>query len=212
MLALASACDTGGATGSDLDASTQSASCGCELTWEVDSVVPCIAPPALSNPSLIYSTRPDVKGDGDDNGDALPDCDPYVGFPQPVPEQAWSAQRLRSTCGGSARLCVALKHGSSDAPTDDDCVVTEHCFDVDYQTPGEIMELEPLPGWSADDAECSNAYYNDGGYVEFRAAGEIGCDGRPQVRRVQMCPNYCQPDSEQPECQQCATSRLASDF
>ncbi len=219
LFALA-ACGGDGATPAvDVDDATENA-CACELSWEVDSVTPCIAAPTLSNPPLIYSSYPDQADNdvaSDPGGDALPDCDAYVAFPQPVPSEPWATHRFRSTCDGQATLCVALKHGQAEEASEDDCLIMEHCFDVDYQDVGEVVELPPLPAWSGQDGDCNEAYYYEGGYVEFRATGGIGCSDRADVRRIQMCPSFCTTKSplteaEIAECNKCVGSSLQTDF
>lgn len=192
----------------DQDASSATA-CECELTWEVDSVVPCIAPPSISLPSIIFSSHADEPG-GD--ADSIPDCNAAQDFPQPVPSEPWSKHRIRASCAGSVNLCVALKHGKADSASESDCTVMEHCFETAYDVAGKVLELPALPGWSATDGECSNQFHDEGGYVEFRGEGELGCEGKPRVKRVQLCPSECATDPDSSVCKNCGNAGLSSDF
>jgi hypothetical protein len=195
------------------DASSATA-CECALTWEVDSVVPCIAPKSISFPSIIFSSHADEgkpsNGSGDE--DTVPDCNAAVSFPQPVPPEPWSKQRIQAQCAGSANLCVSLKSGKAKEASDADCSIMEHCFDADYDVAGKVVELDELPGWAATDAACSNAFSESGGYVEFRVEGDLGCEDRPRVRRVQICPTKCGADPEHSDCKNCGNAQLSAAF
>ncbi len=149
--------------------------------------------------------------EGDD--DQIPDCNAAVDFPQPVPSEPWSRQRITSACTGDVRLCVSLKHGDAENPTDSDCEIMEYCFDAAYESAGKTLELPDLPGWSATDADCSNKFFEKG-YVEFRGDGELGCNNVPRINRVQICPAKCATEAEKDskECKKCGTARLRSSF
>lgn len=195
LLSLVCACS--GDASEPLDGSVDNAKVACELDWQVDSVVPCIAAPTLSEPPLIYSSHVNAEG--------LPSCDPYVGFPQPVPEDAWSSQRLIAETAGTAELCISIKQGKADAPTASDCALFTHCEQVSYPEAGTSLDLPDLPGWSAQDEACARAYYDNGGYVELKVtSSELGCgEGGEQVSRVQMCPNDCKKGDTRDKCDPC---------
>ncbi len=182
LLGLLSACDSSDKTDLDVDPSRVA----CELDWKVASVVPCVAAPMLDGtPPLIYSSHIGAKG--------IPECDPYIGFPQPVPADPWSEQSLIAEAAGDVRLCIAMKHGQADAPSASDCALFEYCFDATYDAVGEKQALPALPGWAASDEACSRSYYADGGYIELRASSDVlGCGtDAEQVERIQMCPLDC---------------------
>jgi hypothetical protein len=177
------------------------------VVWEIDNVSPCIAEPVpeLGYPALIYSTW---LGSGD-----APECDAYDEFPQPVPARPWSSQRVVAPAPGSARLCVSLRHGEADRPTDDDCVVFESCQDVDYKGSGEVDELAPLAGWSGEDGACNDAYYEDGGYLEVRVeSSDYGCTAGDSVIRRQLCPRDCAPGDQSERCARCGDPSLVGQF
>jgi hypothetical protein len=178
---------------------TDAGSVVCELNWDVKNVAPCVVDPDLTKPPLIYSSHLGESG--------APECEASIGFPQPTPADPWSDQTLIAETTGSARLCIAMKQGSADAPTDGDCVLFEHCFDASYEVAGELKVLPALPAWAATDEACSRSYYSEGGYVELRASSDaLGCSGEgEQVRRLQMCPLDCQPDDARSKCARCAT-------
>lgn len=180
-----------------LDGSASPAQTACEVNWEIESVVPCVAKPTLTEPPLIYSSHLDAAGN--------PACDPYIGFPQPVPDEPWSEQSVIAEVTGDARLCISMKQGKADAPTDDDCTLFEHCADVVYETEGVRQALPPIPAWAASDEACSRSYYAEGGYIELRASSSaLGCaEGGDQIKRIQMCPLDCESGDTRDKCETC---------
>ena len=183
---------------SDTGESADPVAAACELDWKVANVAPCIAAPTLELPPLIYSSHLNSAG--------VAECEPYGGFPQPVPADPWSEQSVIADATGDARLCVALKQGVAQEASDDDCTLFEQCTDVSYTESGEKVSIPPLMAWAASDEACSRKYYAEGGYLELRIESDaLGCDDANDVTRYQFCPLDCDPngDASREECKNC---------
>jgi hypothetical protein len=139
-------------------------------------------------------------------------CDPARTFPEPVPQQAWSAQRISSTCTGSGRLRLSVRHGRAEAVSPDDCLIAEREQAFDYSQADQPLELPPLDAWSAQDPDCASAYEQDGGYLEFRIeSGTLGCgEADAKVTYVNICPLRCDGHPEAPGCEVCGGPSVAN--
>jgi hypothetical protein len=179
---------------------SQVASCDCPIDWQVDNLAVCVSPHTAFTETLLFSSS---LGEGD----AL-QCDAARSFPQPVPSQAWSAQRISSPCTGSGKLVLRVRQGQAESAGADDCVLAQQEFDFDYATAKAPLALAPVAAWSAKDAACARAYEDEGGYLEFRVESEkLGCgEGGTSVKYVNQCPVGCDLADNRalPKCKACA--------
>jgi hypothetical protein len=166
--------------------------CMCPLEWNVDNITVCGVESTAARPPLVYSTVMGSSG---------PSCgtEPSA-FPAPLPKQAWSKQRIRSTCAGSGQLCFRLRQGDAEHPTNDDCVLAEHCTDFTYKGDNKYLELPPIDAWTVSDTACAYKFEAEDGYLEFANDSDLGCE--PVVQR-RLCPLSCAKHSSTPECQAC---------
>lgn len=183
------------------------AACECfsRGVWAIDNIVPCIArvdDPGSDDPDdrLVYlsSTGKDSK------------C--ASGNP-PMPETAWSDNRLTVDCAGQFNLCFTLKGGRVDDPQDSDCVLAELCVDVWYPEPNQALELPELPAWNSEDSACGQRFVEVGGYAEMSVQGvSVDCEevgdgngGRRVFHRNGYCPLECKDNPDAPGCESCVT-------
>ncbi|HEX6243436.1 MAG TPA: hypothetical protein VFZ61_21130, partial [Polyangiales bacterium] len=146
--------------------------------------------------------------------DGEPVCDVGRSFPQPVPRDAWSAQRISSPCAGQGTLVLRVRQGEADEPQSDDCIIAEQRLEFDYAEKGETLTLPSLAAWSAQDQACARAYEEQGGYLEFRVeSDEVGCgkDG-VSARYVNQCPVKCDTDPDAPGCEDCGQPTITNSF
>lgn len=211
LLALAIGCSSsfvtgcsgqGGGTPSMQD--EQASTCRCPLDWQVDNMAVCVSPHTAFTQTLLFSSHVDSAGEIA--------CDSARPFPQPVPEEAWSSQRIASPCAGHGTLSIKVRQGDAKEPSDDDCVIAEHTLDFDYAKAGAPQELAPVGAWSAQDQTCARAYEEEGGYLEFRIESEqIGCDrSGSTVKYVAICPVGCDITPDQPKCKVCGGQQLSN--
>jgi hypothetical protein len=178
--------------------------CFSSGTWDLSNLAPCIFH-GTSGKTYLYSSKltPDGKID----------CGANVPEPPPVPSGDWSASSLNVDCSGRFELCYTIKAGDVDNPRGSDCVITRHCEEIFYETPGMDQTLSPLPAWSSTETDCARRFDLSGGYGEMTVLGKsIECDvvddgaGNPYVfHRTDYCPPSCQETPTAPGCRECQT-------
>ncbi|MFT3927892.1 MAG: hypothetical protein QM778_35520 [Myxococcales bacterium] len=220
MSALLAACSGSGVDGAPPGEEAPLTGCECGLDWQIDNLAVCVVRQTGFTQASVYSSHLDTNG--------IQHCDPARTAPQPVPADAWSANRVKSACAGTGTLCIALKQGMMDADggVSSSCTLLEHCSEIDYTTPNEPLELPPLAAWSVADANCANSYDQGAGFYEFnltsdafscgaknptlinrRPACPPGCDlepaGTPRCAVCDLCPADCAEGSTEERCINC---------
>ncbi|MEM6960556.1 MAG: hypothetical protein AAF550_02290 [Myxococcota bacterium] len=185
------------------------AACGCFSagTWELDNTSPCVVS-YQDGVEWMVSTFVDGAG--------LARCptlvEPGLLPPQPEPETPWTTHRLTVDCEGQFQLCYSIKSGDAHQPLDSDCLVARSCVEVWYEERNVLQELPPLPGWTADSADCSAEFSERGGYGEMTVLGlsadcvsvDNGAGGAYVFHRVPYCASDCQERPMDPDCLDCA--------
>jgi hypothetical protein len=174
------------------------ASCDCPIDWAIPNSALCVAPHTTYSPPVIFSSHLDQ----DDNVA----CDPTLRFPQPVSSEPWSTQSITSRCTGQGTLTLRVRQGKAKDASVDDCILAEQTLDFDYTQANKPLALPPVAAWSADDAACSRAFEEQGGYFEFRVQSEmLGCGAADEkVHYVDICLASCRDDPTRAGCEACS--------
>jgi hypothetical protein len=176
------------------------ASCDCPIDWQVENLAVCVAQHTAFTETLLFSSS-------EGEGGAL-HCDAARSFPQPVPSQPWSTQRISSPCTGAGTLTLRVRQGKAERAQTSDCVVAEQKFDFDYTSAKTPLALPSVDAWSAQDAACARAYEEEGGYLEFRVeSSQLGCgDDGTSLKFVNQCPVGCDlaQNRDLAKCKACA--------
>lgn len=180
--------------------------CRCFSTgsWDLSNLSPCYAACDNAAECYLYSSAPGLV-------DGKLDCSGANSVPPQPPAEIWGTSALTMDCGGQFELCFTIKAGFASDPQDDDCVVTEQCVDVWYETAGERMELPDMPGWASSAGTCGKRFVEVSGYGEMSIQGvSRECDdvddgeGNPLVFfRTSYCPAVCQDTPNTPDCAKC---------
>lgn len=185
-------------------AGPEACDCFSSGRWQLSNLAPCIFHGG-SGKTYLYSSK--LTSDG------KIDCGSNVPEPPPVPSGDWSASTLNVDCAGQFELCYTIKAGDVQNPRKSDCVITQHCAEIFYETPGMNQPLPALPAWSSDKTECARQFEQSGGYGEMTVIGKSSeCDvvddgaGNPYVfHRTDYCPPSCQDTPNAPGCKECQT-------
>lgn len=178
--------------------------CFSEGTWAIANLVPCfVTYTGFAGGDQTWGVSTHDQG-------LCPDIPNNSPPPPAKPAADWSTDTLDVDCAGHFRLCFALKAGDFTNPQTTDCTVSEVCTESDYPQANQVARFPNLPSWVANDATCSKAFADNGGYGEMTVKGETwACDdisnaGQPYVfHRVQYCRFECFTNPSAPGCQSC---------
>lgn len=196
----------------DGDALRGPAACRCfsSGSWKLDNLAPCVLRDGAN--TYLHSSAIPLEG-------ATGVTCPPISASLQAPAEPWSHSALTMDCGGQFRLCYTIRGGHVKDASADDCVVSQQCQELWYETAGERMVLPDIAGWISSDTACAGVFAQDGGYGEMSIQGlSRECDevddgaGEPFIfYRAGYCSADCQANPDADGCRDCGTS-AAGDF
>jgi hypothetical protein len=186
--------------------------CFTEGRWRIENLWTCLWPLPGSFKGAM-STIPTGEAPPAVPGHCPPiaDANNYIQNNTPPP-QAWSKNWLTVDCAGAFDLCITLKAGDANKPSDADCILKKVCTNGMYSTPGVEQLMPDLPGWITTDGACAQRWWDVGGYGEMEVKGmSVECDPVPGhlFTRITYCPSKCALDENKslPECATCSANQ-----